>query len=85
METELVVAFETLPQTLQERLSSDFWREVEPYFAFLREEDLAFLRENFRELKEGDVVLSVPRCGEHFRKVRRNCGTARFRTEPGRK
>jgi hypothetical protein len=70
LETELVVAFETLPQCLQERISSEFWREVEPYFAFLKEEDLQFLRENFRELKEGDVILSVPRCGEHFRKVR---------------
>ncbi|CAM6115919.1 unnamed protein product [Calypogeia fissa] len=43
--------------------SNSFWKQMEPYFAFLTSADLVFLRQQARDLEEGDPAMQIPPCG----------------------
>jgi hypothetical protein len=46
-----------------------FWKQVEPYFAYVTSADIDYLHQQTKELEVDDTALQIPSCGGQLLKV----------------
>jgi hypothetical protein len=68
---ELVRAIQSAVNFSAKACSVGFWKEVEPYFAYLTSADIWYLHQQTRELEIDNTALQVPSNGDQLLKVQR--------------